>query len=400
MKSSKTIISEYLDQADWRVKENSTVNYSIGGLILSNSAVVTSDYWLNQVYDKTIADAHTNGDIHIHDLSILGGYCFTGDTRVKTLDGRNPTFEELIRKGVKEVWVYAYDKDSNEIVPAKAINPRITRQAQDMVRVKLCTGDTLVCTEDHPFMMRDGSFKRASELKVGESVMPLHITEKNNYTQINPAWATDAPGKTKKCYAHRWIASWILGRPLDEDEIVHHINGNKHDNRPENLEVMKSKDHRRMELQKTMGTTLWKTSNHTRLTNYNKSVEKRQSVSDFAKTRERAANGTFAFKYNSAKDPLGAAYNHQIRKVEKIHYECPVDVYDLTVPGYENFAVQGNIFVHNCAGWSLRQLIEEGLGGVPGKITSSPASHLSTLCNQMVNFLGIMQNEWAGKNTM
>ena len=49
-----------------------------------------------------------------------------------------------------------------------------------------------------------------------------------------------------------------------------------------------------------------------------------------------------------------------------------------------------------CAGWSLKQLISEGLGGIPGKITSSPASHLSTLCNQMVNFLGIMQNEWAG----
>ena len=49
-----------------------------------------------------------------------------------------------------------------------------------------------------------------------------------------------------------------------------------------------------------------------------------------------------------------------------------------------------------CAGWSLKQLIQEGLGGVPGKITTSPASHLSTLCNQMVNFLGIMQNEWAG----
>ena len=49
-----------------------------------------------------------------------------------------------------------------------------------------------------------------------------------------------------------------------------------------------------------------------------------------------------------------------------------------------------------CAGWSLKQLIQEGLGGIPGKITSSPASHLSTLCNQMVNFLGIMQNEWAG----
>src|SRR5574344_658322 len=49
-----------------------------------------------------------------------------------------------------------------------------------------------------------------------------------------------------------------------------------------------------------------------------------------------------------------------------------------------------------CAGWSLKQLIQEGLGGIPGKITSAPAKHLSTLCNQMVNFLGIMQNEWAG----
>ncbi len=63
----------------------------------------------------------------------------------------------------------------------------------------------------------------------------------------------------------------------------------------------------------------------------------------------------------------------------------------------------GDIHLHDlsmltgyCAGWSLKQLIEEGLGGIPGKITSSPASHLSTLCNQMVNFLGIMQNEWAG----
>ena len=49
-----------------------------------------------------------------------------------------------------------------------------------------------------------------------------------------------------------------------------------------------------------------------------------------------------------------------------------------------------------CAGWSLKQLIQEGLGGIEGKITSSPARHLSVLCNQMVNFLGIMQNEWAG----
>ena len=60
---------------DWRVKENSTVTMSLGGLILSNSGAITANYWLNEVYDQDIADAHRNADIHIHDLSMLSGYC-------------------------------------------------------------------------------------------------------------------------------------------------------------------------------------------------------------------------------------------------------------------------------------------------------------------------------------
>ncbi len=71
-------------------------------------------------------------------------------------------------------------------------------------------------------------------------------------------------------------------------------------------------------------------------------------------------------------------------EIAEAHRSAAIHLHDLSMlTGY-------------CAGWSLKQLIQEGLGGVPGKITSSPASHLSTLCNQMVNFLGIMQNEWAG----
>ncbi len=71
-------------------------------------------------------------------------------------------------------------------------------------------------------------------------------------------------------------------------------------------------------------------------------------------------------------------------EVAEAHRSAAIHLHDLSMlTGY-------------CAGWSLKQLIQEGLGGVPGKITSSPASHLSTLCNQMVNFMGIMQNEWAG----
>ncbi|MCR5303507.1 MAG: ribonucleoside triphosphate reductase [Lachnospiraceae bacterium] len=71
----KKIVDNYLDVADWRVKENSTVTYSVGGLILSNSGAITANYWLTEVYDKEIAEAHRNASIHIHDLSMLTGYC-------------------------------------------------------------------------------------------------------------------------------------------------------------------------------------------------------------------------------------------------------------------------------------------------------------------------------------
>lgn len=71
----KEVIDSYVKVEDWRVKENSTVTYSVGGLILSNSGAVTANYWLSEIYDSEIADAHRNADIHIHDLSMLTGYC-------------------------------------------------------------------------------------------------------------------------------------------------------------------------------------------------------------------------------------------------------------------------------------------------------------------------------------
>ena len=71
----KKLVDNYLEALDWRVKENSTVTYSVGGLILSNSGAITANYWLSEVYDKEIADAHRNAEIHIHDLSMLTGYC-------------------------------------------------------------------------------------------------------------------------------------------------------------------------------------------------------------------------------------------------------------------------------------------------------------------------------------
>ncbi len=71
----KEVVNSYVKIEDWRVKENSTVSYSVGGLILSNSGAVTANYWLSEIYDQEISDAHRRADIHIHDLSMLTGYC-------------------------------------------------------------------------------------------------------------------------------------------------------------------------------------------------------------------------------------------------------------------------------------------------------------------------------------
>ncbi len=87
---------------------------------------------------------------------------------------------------------------------------------------------------------------------------------------------------------------------------------------------------------------------------------------------------------NSGQSPQTTGSEIYDEEIASAHRNADIHIHDLSMlTGY-------------CAGWSLKQLIQEGLGGITGKITSAPAKHLSVLCNQMVNFLGIMQNEWAG----
>ena len=83
----KEIVDQYVKSIDWRVKENSTVTYSVGGLILSNSGAITANYWLSEIYDDEIGNAHKNADIHIHDLSMLTGYCAGWSLKQLILEG-------------------------------------------------------------------------------------------------------------------------------------------------------------------------------------------------------------------------------------------------------------------------------------------------------------------------
>ncbi len=81
-------INEYLTRADWRVNANANQGYSLGGLILNVAGKVTANYWLSHVYTPEIGEAHRKGDIHIHDLDMLSGYC--AGWSLRTLAQRRP----------------------------------------------------------------------------------------------------------------------------------------------------------------------------------------------------------------------------------------------------------------------------------------------------------------------
>ncbi|MBN2880956.1 ribonucleoside triphosphate reductase [Candidatus Woesearchaeota archaeon] len=99
----KKTMDGYLSQADWRVKENSNVNYSIGGLILHNSGTVVANYWLNEIYDKEIADAHREGDFHLHDLSMFSGYCAGWSLRQLIKEGFGGVKNKISSKPAKHL---------------------------------------------------------------------------------------------------------------------------------------------------------------------------------------------------------------------------------------------------------------------------------------------------------
>lgn len=171
--------------------------------------------------------------------------CFKGDTRVKMLDGTIKTFEELVelekQNPDQEYWVYSCKPDGT-IVPGKMRHPRITQYVQDTMKMALDDGGIIETTLDHRFMLRDGTYCEAQNLKIGDSLMPL-------YTRNNTKWSAGR----EELYDNN-TNSWkrthrIVIEYFDNDNHsghewhAHHINRNFLDNRPDNLEWQSMHDH-------------------------------------------------------------------------------------------------------------------------------------------------------------
>lgn len=127
---------------------------------------------------------------------ILGGHaCFTKDTKISLLDGREVSFEYLVENySDKEFYVYSYDLEKNKIVAGKAHSPRKTGENREILKITLDNGEEIKCTKNHPFLLKNGEYKIANELTVGESLMPLYRKHNKHGYELfldNNKWKLD-----------------------------------------------------------------------------------------------------------------------------------------------------------------------------------------------------------------
>lgn len=200
----KDVIEGYTAVEDWRVKENSTVTYSIGGLILSNSGAVTANYWLSEIYDKEIADAHRNADIHIHDLSMLTGYCAGWSLKQLIQEGLGGIQGKITSSPAKHLSVLCNQMVNflgilqNEWAGAQAFSsfdtylaPFVKVDDLSYEEVKKCIESFIYgvnipsrwgCVDTDTEVLSTEGFKKYNELKEGDMI----YTWKDGCLELNP----------------------------------------------------------------------------------------------------------------------------------------------------------------------------------------------------------------------
>lgn len=192
--------------------------------------------------------------IHLQRDSVTGKVdhpvfgCFTGDTKIRLVDGRSLTIEELLlEQKYRTNWVYTVNVDKKIIEPKRIKDVFQTKLVTDILEVELDNGEKIHCTPEHRFMLRDGTYKEAQNLSVGESLMPLYtrvqerglIGYRTVYQPFNNKWV----------YEHRAFCPNNLHK---KNYVVHHCNYKKLDNCPSNLKYMSKSNHARIHNNSTM----------------------------------------------------------------------------------------------------------------------------------------------------
>jgi len=359
-------------------------------------------------------DAYTIGHYHPH------GECVLGETKILLLSGESIAIKELINE--KSFWVYSCKQDG-EIVPGLAHSVRVVKKINSYYRITLDNNKFFECTEDHPIMLRDGNYKETKDLEINESLMPLYLRLVDGYTYYKDN-SKKIIGSEKVC---KMVARNLINSNIDniiglKKYHTHHKNSIRHDDRPENIEVLSCGDHcketvlnRDPSVNRVISKKVKKAfqenkefresalsglekgrekmfspespirekirkKNSILMNNYNKIYIKVKILKilkkmlnnnvlineiNYNEYRKELYNGprwkTIFDKFESLDKAIEESrdYNHTIKNIEIINVKTPIEVYDMSVEKYNNFAIEGGIFVHNCYG-TVVQLVNQG----------------------------------------
>jgi len=190
--------------------------------------------------------------------SAIGGHaCFTGDTKISLLDGRELSFIELEKEFKnKNFWVYSCD-ENGKIVPGKAHSPRITRKNANIIKITLDNGEEIKCTEDHKFLLRNGEYKEAKNLSNEDSLMPLYRRISSNINKMH-GYEQFLNIKTNKWeHTHSMVAYYNDLYKRIKTNVVHHKNFKKRNNNPDNLQIMDKQEHWKLHMGLMHGLNNW-----------------------------------------------------------------------------------------------------------------------------------------------
>ncbi|MFH1509641.1 MAG: DNA gyrase subunit A, partial [Candidatus Nealsonbacteria bacterium] len=229
------------------------------------------------VIGGVLARYHPHGDTAVYDALVRmaqdfslryplvkgqGNFgCFTKDTKVKLCDGRRLSFGNLIKeqKEGKRHWTFSFNLKSKKIEIAEIKNPRMTRKNEKIVEISLDSGEKIKCTSDHRFMLRNGSYEQAKDLKTGESLMPAYFNIKRIRSHYNYL-AVLQPFIGHYEFIHRLADEYNVRNKEAKKNlnsyILHHKDFNKFNNSPNNIERLSVKQHYKVHLSQVKN--LWK----------------------------------------------------------------------------------------------------------------------------------------------
>jgi len=202
------------------------------------------------VYDSLVRMAQ---DFSLRYLLVQGQGnfgCFTGDTKVKLCDGRSLSFKKLIKeqKAGKRHWAFSFNHDTRKIELVEIESPRLTRRKEKIIKITLDNKENIKCTLDHKFLLRNGLYKRAEDLKPGDSLMSLNLKdcEQEKNLKLKGYKMVYQPRIHDWEFVHRLADKWNLDRGVYDKSagrIRHHIDFNKKNNNPINIIRIEWKEH-------------------------------------------------------------------------------------------------------------------------------------------------------------